>query len=255
MNSPNTTRKAHSLTSLPHQNISTMEIQDSDFKRGFTLDSCTEKKNHWKLLRNVVKAISLMKIHNCYAPDITDLLNEIKQIPTDQIYRQQKQKYQEQSAYRIAIEDIRREQRVFMHVERGGPEDLIALNNEFQEDPYRYLRMNSHPLSLVNKRGPNQQTPLYVAAKNGNSEVCKLLLELNADHLLSSQIENEQETALEVATRWGYTKVVQVLLTHRKWPKKILKNALAKSNTRTISKLLNTYIRTRSNPSCSCFTM
>jgi len=118
-----------------------------------------------------------------------------------------------------------------MYAERGGPEDLEALKKELEEDPYRYLRINSNSLSLVNKRGLNQQTPLYVAAKNGNYEVCKLLLEFNADHLLTSQIENEQETALEVAARWGYTKVMNVLLTHRSWPKRILKKALAKSTT------------------------
>jgi hypothetical protein len=255
MNPNTSTRKTQSYTIISHQNFSNLEIPDSDIQRGFTLDSCGEKKDRWKLLRNVVKAISLMKIHNCEAPEIADLLNEIRQIPTDQAYRQQKQRNLSQSAFRTAIEDVRREQRVFMYAERGGPEDLEALTKELEEDPYRYLRMNSHPLSLVNKRGLNQQTPLYVAAKNGNYEVCKLLLEFNADHLLTSQIENEQETALEVAGRWGYTKVINVLLTHRNWPKGILKKALAKSTTTSIRKLLRSYIKARKYSGCSCFTI
>ena len=255
MNPNTSTRKSQSYTLISHQNFSNLEITNSDLQRGFTLGSCSEKKDRWKLLRNVVKAISLMKIHNCEAPELADLLNEIRQIPTDQAYRQQKQRNLSQSAFRTAIEDVRREQRVFMYAERGGPEDLEALTRELEEDPYRYLRMNSHPLSLVNKRGLNRQTPLYVAAKNGNQKICKLLLELHADPLLTSQIENEQETALEVAARWGYSKVVHVLLTNKNWPKRILKKALAKSTTTSIRKLLRSYIQARKYSGCSCFTV
>ena len=183
------------------------------------------KKNRWALLRNVIRAIALFKIQQVdEANDITQLIDEIKHIPTDPEYRRIHHIVRENSAYHIAIQDLRREQNLLQCVERGNPDDLIKISTEIENDPYRKLRNVSHPLSLINKRNRDGQTPLYIACKNGNLEVVLLLLSNDVDYLLTSTVGNEEETALEVALRWGYRRIVQELLKKR-WPKAVLAKA------------------------------
>ena len=183
------------------------------------------KKTKWNLLRNVVRAVTLFKSHEANeANDLDILVNEINQIPTDKIYRLKRRMTQENSAYVVALKDLRREQSLHRCVERGNPEDLDTIKLEIEQDPYRLLRNSTHPLALINKRNAQGQTPMYIACKNGNLEVVILLLEENADYLLSSMVDSEEESNLEVAVRWGHHKVAQILL-KKNWPKIILNKA------------------------------
>jgi ankyrin repeat protein len=65
---------------------------------------------------------------------------------------------------------------------------------------------------------------LYIACKHGNLEVVILLLSQNADHLLTSVVDGEEETCLEVAVRWAHFKIVEELL-RKDWNKKTLNKA------------------------------
>ena len=186
------------------------EIQESS---KITKEDQSIKKSHWSLLRNVVKAISLFKTHDTNrADDINDLINDIKKIPTDKAYQMKKSRSRENSAYYNALRDMRREENLLKCVERGNPDDLLQIQMEIDTDPYKLLSKNNHPFALINKRNRDGHTPLYIACKNGNLEVVLLLLKEKVDYLITSKLDNEEENNLEVAIRWGHTKIAEELL-------------------------------------------
>ncbi len=182
------------------------------------------KKKYWVLLRNVLRAIVLFKIHEAKETSVNEIIKDIQRIPTDQDYQVLKTRTLEHSAFRLALKDIRREQIFSNCVSRGNQEDLDQIKIELVNDPYQLILTSSHPLALINKRNKDGLTPLYGACRNGNYEVVKCLLEASADFLIDSLVENETESNLEVAVRWGHTNIVLELAKY-KWPKKTLKRA------------------------------
>lgn len=159
------------------------------------------KKSKWNLLRNVVRAVTLFKSHEANQPEINELISEIKGIPTDKAYQLKRSRTRENSAYLIAIKDLRREESLMKCVERGNSNDLEQIKLEIDQDPYKLLRNSNHPLALINKRNRDGQTPLYIACKHGNIEVFNLLMRENADYLLLSLVDGEEESNLEVSIR------------------------------------------------------
>jgi ankyrin repeat protein len=151
----------------------------------------------------------------------------------------------------VALKDLRRAQRLKKCVERGNPDDLEQIKLEIDQDPYKKIRLTSHPLALINKRDTNGQTPLYIACKNGNLEVVMLLLKEKADYLLTSQVEDEQETNLEVAVRWGHKRIVQELL-KLKWSKIDLAKAKHLCRADDMCKFFKKSSRKKS---CFCFSI
>ena len=203
------------------------------------------RSRHWRNLRNVLRAISLLKHFDLEEQDIEELMADIRRIPSDQEYRQQKKQRKENSAAYVAISDLRREGRFFSAIERGGPEDLKTMGKELDEDPYRLLRDPSHPLSLLNKRNHSLQTPLYVACKNGHMNAVSFLLSRGADPLIYSEVAGQQETNLMVAARWGHFHVVQTLLQSATWSKAAISTAHGVSQSKTIKYLLKPKRKTK----------
>lgn len=201
-----------------------MNILTESPKQNQPEDQKSTGKHHWCLLRNVVRAVTLFKNYDAHHAELNELISDIKKIPTDKQYRESRLISRQHSAYHVALQDLRREQSLLQCVERGNPDDLIQIKLEIEQDPYKRIRNNTHPLALINKRNANGQTPMYIACKNGNLEVVLLLLEENADYLIGSVIDLEEETNLEVAVRWGHKKIVEVLL-KLPWPKQILEKA------------------------------
>ena len=214
------------------------------------------RKTKWSLLRNVVRAVTLFKSGKEEdeveeVKDVNDLVSKLRQIPTDNMYRLKRRRTHENSAYTVALKDLRREQKLQECVERGNPDDLQAIKIEIAEDPYKLLRNTSHPLSLINKRNKDGQTSLYIACKHGNLEVVQLLLQENADYLLTSLIDNEEESNLEVAVRWGHKRIAQELL-KRKWPNNILNKAKSLCRSSDLVELFSS-ISTKRKKFLCCF--
>ena len=46
------------------------------------------------------------------------------------------------------------------------------------------------PEHLVNKKNNQGQTPLYIAAKNGNMQIVKIIIDNKADYLLKSKVNS-----------------------------------------------------------------
>lgn len=182
------------------------------------------RRSHWALVRNVFGALARFKSHEVKEASINEIINEIRQIPTDREYQLNKSKTYENSAFSTAIKDLRREMSFMQCVERGHLEDLSQIKVELLNDPYKILRNSNHPFALINKRNKDGLTPLYIACRNGNYEVVKCLLDEEADYLITSQVGNEEESNLEVAVRWSHTKIVKELMS-KKWPKSVIKKA------------------------------
>lgn len=216
------------------------------------METPAQKKSKWSLLRNVVRAVALFKSHEANeAEDVNQLIGEIKAIPTDQVYRLNRNRTRDNSAYSVAIKDLRRQQSLIRCVERGSADDLRTIQLEIQQDPYKHLRDSSHPNALINKKSSEGKTPLYIACKNGNLEVVMLLLQQNVDYLITSTVDGEEETCLEVSVRWGHYKIVEELL-KKKWNKNILKKAKKLCESREMKSLFN-HKKTKGGCFIKCF--
>lgn len=226
-----------------NQNESKNDIKKQKDNQNPTLP----KKSKWGLVRNVVRAISLFKTQEVETISVDELIDGIRQIPTDKVYQLHRRRSRENSAYVVAINDLRRESTFGECVERGNPNDLKIMQALMSDDPYKLLRDSTHPLALINKRNVKGQTPLYVACKNGNLEVVLQLISVKADHRLTSLIDREEETCLEVAVRWGHNKIVQELL-KLDWPKKCLEKARKLASTQEMQGCFK-----KSKSKCGCF--
>ncbi|CAG9328202.1 unnamed protein product [Blepharisma stoltei] len=211
------------------------------------------KRSKWALLRNVLKAITLLKVHDADpAVEVNEILVKIQQIPTDKAYRMKEKSRKDSSPYSIALSDLRREQTLFRCAEQGRGEDLQRLVWEIDNNPYRYLVPATHPQSFLNKRNGEGKTALYVACKNGNLEVVKILIEKGAVHQITSVIEKEEETCLEVAVRWGHKKIVEFLLESCKWSSSELQKSLKVCRHKDLEILLKKNLKTK-NKGCQCY--
>ena len=208
------------------------------------------KNSKWVLLRNVFKAIFLFKHHEAYVlTDLNELISELEAIPTDKSYKFMKTIINDHSPYNIALKDLRKCQNFEKLVQRGSSEDIRSIIHEIQQDPYMQLKNADHPFAIINRRNSQGQTPLYVACKNGNFELVSTLLLLNADHLLTSKIDGEQETCLEVAIRWMHYNVVKLLLS-KNWGKNDFKKAKRMSRTKEMVQLFESFSKEKSKFFC-----
>eukprot|EP00828_Plagiopyla_frontata_P037310 TRINITY_DN49046_c0_g1_i1.p5 TRINITY_DN49046_c0_g1~~TRINITY_DN49046_c0_g1_i1.p5 ORF type:complete len:111 (-),score=20.23 TRINITY_DN49046_c0_g1_i1:56-388(-) len=77
------------------------------------------------------------------------------------------------------------------------------------------MRSTKDPEHLINKKFLGQ-TPLYVAAKNGNLAVAQFLLNNEAQTeipaVLTAAKKVIYETPLEVAVRWQHKQIIQELI-------------------------------------------
>ncbi|CAG9310429.1 unnamed protein product [Blepharisma stoltei] len=238
---------------LDENNISISISKDTEITPYDQSSTSTPRKDHWSLLRNVVRAITLFRCHDVVSSqDPEQLVGEIQKIPTDHEYRKIQSERRGSSAYSVALNDLRREQRWFNCLERGTPEDIEHLKEEIQNDPYRYLRMSNHPLSLLNKRNRQGMTPLYLSSMNGNYDIVKLLLDSGADHLITSSIGSEEVTCIEVAARWRHARIVE-LLANKEWPSNTLDKVLKESKSPSVENIVRKSTKNKPCKKACCF--
>lgn len=91
--------------------------------------------------------------------------------------------------------------------ERGHPNDEKTLLNllEIEEDLPEDWFIRSDPRHFLNRTNAYGQTALYLACKNGNINMVKLLISLGCNPFIKSEIEFKNlESNLQVAARWGH---------------------------------------------------
>jgi ankyrin repeat protein len=128
---------------------------------------------------------------------------------------------------RLALDDVRQQDRFFDLVQRGGEKDLPLIVRELESDPKKYFYDRNNPMHLINKTNRMNQTPLYLACRNGNLSIVQFLLEQQADpHLLSNVDDHEKENILQVAIRWNHRHLVVYLLGNVKWTENEIRNCI-----------------------------
>lgn len=131
----------------------------------------------------------------------------------------------------------------FEYASRGGKRHLEGIKYLLDSDPKKNFYERSDPNHLINRKNFLGQTPIYIAAKHGNLNAVKLLLERGANPKLESSIsEGETENLLEVTARWNHINVFNYLLRHVEWTEdEIKKVAALKRRTPQVTKHLKEY--------------
>jgi len=97
----------------------------------------------------------------------------------------------------------------------GGPKHVQIMAHMIKNDPRKFVFDHEDPYHLLNRINDSGHRPLYIAAKHGNLEVVKLLVENKVNCALTSRLSDSakiEETAVEAAVRWGHIQVVEYLL-------------------------------------------
>ncbi|CAD8190802.1 unnamed protein product [Paramecium pentaurelia] len=177
-----------------------------------------DSKNYWRKIRNVCLSVRLFQmplIKSISSPDeVTFNANQTKFRSCSCIgYINKEQQIAKQRAdddLSDALKAIKRERELFYYVEKGSQIDLIE--KIIMNDPKRYLYEPTSPLRLVNKKNSSGFTPLYIAAKNGFEDVCKILIQYGADQNISVQVNQIDDYPLVAALRWRHFEVIELLL-------------------------------------------
>lgn len=112
-------------------------------------------------------------------------------------------------------------------VTRGSKSDAELVVQAIVNDPKNYLLAQDSPDRLVNRVDVQGHSPLYIACKNGNLQIVKILMQNHANPFaLFSITESSQESILEVSARWGLVDITKYLLESVMWEKKHVLSAL-----------------------------
>lgn len=130
----------------------------------------------------------------------------------------------------------------------GGSNSLKRLESIVRQNQSN--KDSSDPLSknyLFNQPLSDKTTLLYVACREGKYEIVKFMLENNFDpHIRSFTNQNDSESCLQVAARWGMVNIVQLLLEKSEFSKEELLEVIKMEGlNREIRKTLSKYYAKR----------
>lgn len=196
----------------------------------------------WKLLRNVVQAVSRFKSTEVkVVDDVEDLISEIRFCATSSQFNRMLSS--REYYVRDAINEHKVSELLFRYIRLGNINDLRRTEEIISNDPRIFIRSKVDDEFLVNKCNLLGHTPLYEASRQGNLEAMELLLKYGANpHLLSRIDLNEYESVLEVACRWNHIKIVKTLLNCSVWTVKEINNSLKVACNESIKLTLLDYL-------------
>ncbi|CEL97797.1 unnamed protein product [Vitrella brassicaformis CCMP3155] len=152
-----------------------------------------------------------------------------------------------QTPFEEALKDHRQRERLFKATTKGV---VGEWTEEYKKDPKRAIFDGTSHQSTVNAYSPHGYTQLYVAAQNGDTEMCRVLLEHGADPLLPSTAPGEpSELPLQCAARWGHGDCVEELIKAAQHPLAALHKAMAVASNPRTRQTLATHLQER-RPKC-----
>ncbi|OMJ69401.1 hypothetical protein SteCoe_32885 [Stentor coeruleus] len=194
------------------------------------------QNKHWKQLRNVFHASCKFRFQEAETvTDLNKLIRTVEKIPTDKAYRARQYSEQVFSPMGQALEEHRREQLFFQVIEKGDPNDIRILEKLIETDPKKYLRKVNDPNSMLNNKNREGCTPVYVACRNGCLEYVDYFIKKGADLKIKCGLEGEN--CIEAAARWGYGKIVKLLM-KQKWSPEEVKRAKKLTKSKQIYNIL-----------------
>ena len=79
---------------------------------------------------------------------------------------------------------------------------------------------------IINRKNLRGQTPLYVAAQNGNINILSYLIKRGANPYILSDVDyHNKESIIDVSCRWSHYSALQFLLVNVKWKVSFLAQA------------------------------
>lgn len=95
---------------------------------------------------------------------------------------------------------------------RGDQLETVRVIIEAYHEGKSRARVGAYEdLSGLEARDKNDFTPLMHAARNGNAEIVRMLLEAGVNPDATADIDDREQTALDIARQTGHTEVVELL--------------------------------------------
>ncbi|CAK91071.1 unnamed protein product (macronuclear) [Paramecium tetraurelia] len=156
---------------------------------------------YWKSFRHAITTIRLLQNPKTRRLNSPDELVISGYKPQDSL----KQRSESSRNFSEALKYIQMQQALFTSIEKGHSSNIIE--EILNKDPKKYI----HIINEVNKKNQKGLTPLYVAAKLGHLDICRILVEKGANPQTTVSINGIEETPLEVAQRWRHLNIVHFL--------------------------------------------
>lgn len=95
----------------------------------------------------------------------------------------------------------------------GNPDTVSTIDKIIKKNPVGFSRDESDKEYFFNTPLKNGKNLFYIACQEGKFDVVKYMLEKNLNPFVKSKInDKDSETPLEVACRWNYISIVELLL-------------------------------------------
>lgn len=185
----------------------------------------TDAEKKWRVILNVMKALSNMRNFNT---------NDVKSI-SDLDQRFNLWLKEQPKALKLSSDNpkdtmdlVLRQFKLFDYVASGLDSNIEKIKKILKSDPKLNI-FDDKEAYFVNQKNYEGHTSLYVACLHGHLKIVQVLLENKADHLILCGGEDDKESVLDTSIRWGHLKLVEYLLDNLKWPQDYLKSALKKA--------------------------
>jgi ankyrin repeat protein len=114
----------------------------------------------------------------------------------------------------------------------------------------------NHVDYLFNQWHSNEKTLLYTACQEGKDDIVEYLLDKGLNTKVKSKIDNnEYETPLQVAARWNYVNIVNLLLEKGNYEVKDIQSCLKMPGLKpaTVTILKSHFKTFQAKKGCACF--
>ena len=211
-------------------------------------DNIEDIYNKWYMLINVSIFIIKMKHINTHLLlDPKDIDISIEKLKT------QRKTFRSSDLHEKKEKDAENEKTLHQFSLQLQLFDCMLIGNE--KSKKYIINISKQNPEIINSKNYEGFTPLYVACLNGYYVIVELLIQLGADHLIKCGNDNDMQSVLEVVCRFGYTNILNLLLSKCSWPINEIKGlTMQKWDNREIVWLLKQYYnkcKKRIN-SCKC---
>ena len=120
-------------------------------------------------------------------------------------------------------------EQVYKLIIKGNDQSInikAELDKLFNQNPEKNKYLSNDENYLFNQKLSNGKTLFYIACQEGNKEIVKYFLEKNLNPNIRVYYNENIDSCLGVAVRWGFIDIVQILLESKKIKPEIIREVL-----------------------------